>query len=662
MDANNDPTGNSTNDYVLYGVKLPRGGDAELTGEYIIDASAQPNPVTSEMAVTLSMNRDGSRIWRDITTRAAADNNRSVAIVLDSLVVSAPSVRGPIEGGNTEITGGFDIQEASDLAGILKVGSLPARTEIIQQSVVGPTLGEENIRSSIIALVIGFLIVLGFMMFYYGGGGIISIICLLLNLVFIFGALASYGTVLTLPGIAGIVLTIGMAVDANVIIFERIREELIVGKGLSTAIADGFKQSYSAIIDANVTTILVAIVLAYFGLGPIKGFAVVLIIGVLSSLFTAVLVGRLAIEWWLGRGKDKRMSFYTSASKGLFSNLNIDWMGKRKMAYILSGVLLAISLVSILTRGFDLSVDFRGGYSYVVEFAQPVNGEELRTDMDAAFPDASTTVKSVSTDNTFNIVTSYLIDEQVSEEVGAIDPADRVMRALYEGVVAATGDTGLAYEDFSSADAQGVTHVTTFSKVGPTIADDIFRSSLEAGIAALLLIFLYIGLRFSKWQYSAGAVAALFHDSIIVLGLFSLLHGIVPFNLEIDQAFIAAILTVIGYSINDTVIVFDRIREYLNQYTTGNKTEIINSAINSTVSRTIITSLTTIFVVAVLFFFGGDSIRGFAFSLMMGIIVGTYSSIFIATPIVHDLTGDMRATNRKKTSSSESFSKPLATR
>ncbi|RMF04230.1 MAG: SecD/SecF family protein translocase subunit, partial [Bacteroidetes bacterium] len=445
---------------------------------------------------------------------------------------------------------------ASDLASILQIGKLPATTQIIQESVVGPSLGADNIKRSLTALVIGFLIVIGFMIFYYGGGGVVSVIALLLNLLFIFGALASYGTVLTLPGFAGIILTIGMAVDANVIIFERIREELREGKSTMVAVADGFKNSYSAIIDANVTTILTAFVLAYFGLGPIKGFAVVLIIGVLSSLFTAVLVGRLMIESWLDR--KKAMSFSTSMSKNAFANLNIDWMSKRKIAYAISGTLIAISIVSFAVRGFELGVDFQGGYNYNIAFAEnvEVDVDKLRESLTEAFEGDTPTVKEVAGENTYNVVTDYLIN--AVEQAGEPKPAERVMAALHKGVTAATGIT-VSLDEFSNPEGIG-THVTSFSKVGPTIADDITRSAVYAAIFALLLIFLYIFLRFSKWQYSLGAVAALFHDTLIVLGIFSIFHGLLGFSMEIDQPFIAAILTVIGYSINDTVVVFDRIR------------------------------------------------------------------------------------------------------
>ncbi|MEM7573407.1 MAG: protein translocase subunit SecDF [Bacteroidota bacterium] len=647
-----EPVDGSTipnNAYNLVVIKKPANGEAPITGEAIVDARAEADQV-GEMGVGLTMNTEGAREWARWSQRASADNKRQIAILLDSQVVSAPSVNVPITDGRTRIDGNFNVQKANDFANILKVGRLPARLQIIQESVVGPSLGADNIRTSLVAMGVGVALLLLFMVFYYGGAGIVSILALLLNLIFIFAAMASLGTVLTLPGFAGVILTIGMAVDANVIIFERVREELRSGKKIGQAVVDGFANSYSAIIDANVTTFLVAMVLAYFGLGPIKGFAVVLMIGVVSSLFTAVLIGRMMIEYWLGRKKNANLSFWTNSTKNSFANVNIDWMGKRKITYAISGLLLLASLASIFTKGFDLSVDFKGGYSYTVEFDQDIEAEALRQALNDPFG-GTPTVKSVDADNTYSIVTDYLVD--VTEQVNGQEPQEVVLAALHQGVVAATGQNDLSLEVFGDSEAEGTTHVVSVSKVGPTIADDIRKSSYLAGGLALLLIFLYLLLRFDKWQYSAGAVAALFHDSIIVLGIFSIFSGILPINMELDQAFIAAILTVIGYSINDTVVVFDRIREYINAYTTGNKTEVINAAINSTVSRTVITSLTTLFVVSTLLFFGGASIRGFALALFVGIIVGTYSSIFIATPIVHDLSDEMKPKPVESTSSSK---------
>ncbi|WP_116126570.1 protein translocase subunit SecDF [Lewinella sp. IMCC34183] len=629
-----DADGTTADLYQLYQLNLPRGGEAPLTGEYVTRASSGPDP-DGQVAVNLSMNSEGSRIWARMTTEAANDGNRQVAIVLDSAVVSAPSVRGPITGGSTSITGDFTVQEGTDLANILQVGRLPARLEIIQESIVGPSLGESNIRSSITALVIGFGLVLAFMLFYYGGAGVVAIVALILNLVFIFGALASLGTVLTLPGIAGILLTIGMAVDANVIIYERVREELRAGKTVPNAVRDGFGNSYSAIIDANVTTIIVAAVLAYFGLGPIKGFAVVLIVGVLASLFTAVLVGRLMVDYWVE--KKGTMSFWTAGSKNLFADVNVDWLSYRKLAYGVSGALVLASLVAIFVRGFDLGVDFRGGYSYTVVLAEDVTAQDLRSALEGPLQ-GTPTIKSVDSDNTFNVTTNYLVDE-----TGLIDgrePQEIVLGALFEGVRTATGEGDLTVETFGDIEANSGSHIVSVSKVGPTIADDIKRSALWAGVVALLGIFLYLLLRFKGKRFSTGAVVALFHDTVITMGVFAACWGWIGFNMEVDQAFIAAILTVIGYSINDTVVVFDRIREYLNNHVSQDKKTMINNAVSSTISRTVMTSFTTILVVLVLFLFGGASIKGFAFALLVGIVVGTYSSIFIATPIVYDLTDE----------------------
>lgn len=639
--------------YELYGLRVDRSGEPPLTGEHVTTASAQPDPQTNKVAVSLKMDNTGARLWGNLTTEAYQDQNREIAIVLDDQVVSAPRVINPITSGDSQITGEFSIQEASDLANILQVGRLPARTQIIQESLVGPSLGQDNINKSITAMLVGIALLLAFMIVYYGGGGIVAILALLLNLFFVFGALASIGTVLTLPGVAGVILTIGMAVDANVIIFERIREELREGKSLMMAIGDGFKNSYSAIIDANVTTILTAMVLAYFGLGPIKGFAVVLIIGVLASLFTGVLVGRLMIDAWVKKGRS--ISFWTKSTENAFSNLKVDWMSKRKIAYMISGSIIVLGLISMVVRKFDLGVDFKGGYSYNITFDQSisVNSDQLRTALTPVFDGQTPTVKAVDTYNTYNVITEYLIG--ADEDIDGVTPADKVMEQLYTGIKTIAGDQ-LTLNNFKDADGTG-THVTSSTKVGPTIADDIKRSAFEAGIFALLLIFLYIFLRFSKWQYSLGAVAALFHDTLITLGIFSMFHGILPFSMEIDQAFIAAILTVIGYSINDTVIVFDRIREYLNNYAKQSKFATINAAINSTMSRTVITSLTTLFMVLVLFIFGGSSIKGFAFAILVGITVGTYSSIFIATPIMADLTGELEAKEKKGNDKKSSFSR-----
>ncbi|MBK8389959.1 MAG: protein translocase subunit SecD [Saprospiraceae bacterium] len=642
-----DPTTrNPTGQYELYAIKTqPNTDNAPIDGDVVTSAGQTQDQITGEPQVNLTMNAAGAKKWAELTGKAyngnAEGNRREIAIVLDEQVVTAPSVNtGAITGGSSVISGSFNVQEAIDLSNILEVGKLPAKTKIIQEAQVGPTLGKQNIQKSTLSLVLGFLLVLGFMIFYYAKGGVVSVLALLLNIILIFGTLSSFGTVLTLPGIAGIVLTIGMAVDANVIIFERIREELRAGKTMLQSISDGFTGSYSSIIDANVTTILTAIVLAYFGLGPIKGFAVVLIVGVISSMFTAVVVGKFFIDSYVKDG-ERKMSFWTGVSKESLANLNFDWVGKRKYAYMFSGILIAASLISIAVRGFELGVDFTGGYSYNVQLdgAADINSEKLRQGLKDVFGSVPV-VKQIDANNTFNIITSYNINDTGE---GA---DEKVSTKLYEGLKAITG-SNTTYEAFKNSSGSDTgSKIMSFSKVGPTIADDIKKSSFYAGMFALILIFIYIFIRFSKWQYSMGAIIALFHDTIITLGIFSMLYGWAGFSLEIDQAFIAAILTVIGYSINDTVIVFDRIREYFGLYPNKTKDEVINDAINQTFSRTTITSMTTLFVVLVLFLFGGSSIKGFAFAILVGILVGTYSSIFVATPIVRDLTDDISIQKR----------------
>lgn len=645
-------TGETTDNYQLYAIRKKRGSDtAPLEGDRVTDARTSTDPNTGEVVVSLEMDSRGARIWADMTTKASQDNNREIAILLDDEVVSAPSVRQPITGGSSQISGDFSLQEATDLSNILQIGKLPAKTRIIQESLVGPSLGQENIDRSLTSVSIAFILLLLFMVLYYVGGGLVSIIALFANLFFIIGGLASYGTVLTLPGIAGIVLTMGMAVDANVIIYERIREELRNGKTLGMAIRDGYQQSYSAIIDANVTTILTALVLAYFGLGPIKGFAVVLIIGILFTLFTAVLLTRLVIDYWIG--KDRQISFASGWSKNILANVNVNWIGLRKYGYLISGTLILAGMISFFVRGFELGVDMKGGYSYNIQFDQDqnVNIDQLRTELTKVF-DGAPVVKAVDTRNTFNVTTSYGVEDD-SE-----DAAGKVMQKLYEGVNAVVGGN-LDAESFKTPGGTG-THVISSNKVGATIAEDIKDSSFYSALFALLLIFLYLFIRFNKWQFSLGAVAALLHDVLATLSIFTLLHGILPFSMEIDQAFVAAILTVIGYSVNDTVIVFDRIREFMASYTGKAKEEVFNLAINNTLSRTLITSATTLLVVATLFLFGGASIKGFAFAMLFGILFGTYSSVFIASALVVDLTRE-REISGGNAEKKKGFSKHVAT-
>ncbi|MFN0015907.1 MAG: protein translocase subunit SecDF, partial [Saprospiraceae bacterium] len=613
--------------YQLFATKKFRNQEKpRLDGSVVTNASEQPDPNSGEVTVSLAMNNEGARIWADMTRLAYEGGNREIAIVLDDEVVSAPRVINPIEGGNSSIQGGFKLEEATDLSNILEVGKLPAGTRIVQESQIGPSLGADNINKSLIALILSVIVLCGFMIAYYSRGGIISVIALLANIFFIIGTLASMGTVLTLPGIAGIVLTLATAVDANVIIYERIREELRDGMSSAKAIATGFARALPAIIDANVTTLLTAFVLMYYGLGPIKGFGTVLTIGIFSSMFTAVLVGRYITEWWLDRGKDVSYSYPWSAN--WLVGASYDWMSKRKYAYIFSVIVSVISIGAFFTRGFELGVDFKGGYSFNVQFDQEVEIEKIRPALTEAFG-GNPIVKAVSTENTYNITTSYLIDDH------STDVINKVATKMHEGLTKAGITTD--FTNFINTEGSG-THITSSSQVSAIVADDIRDSSVKATIWSLLAIFLYLLVRFRRWQFSLGAVAALFHDVLITLGFFSLLHGIVPFSLEIDQAIIACILTVMGLSVNDTVIVFDRIREFINTYSGRPKEEVFNMAINTTLTRTLITSGTIVIVVLILLLFGGSAIRGFAFGMFVGILFGTYSSVFIASALVVDLT------------------------
>lgn len=632
-----NPIGDSRQ-FQLFAARTKGKKSAPLEGDKVTDAGAATLPNGAGIVVELSMNAKGAQIWRQMT-EDAAPTKRQVAIVLDQKVYSAPAVQGVIPNGRTQISGNFSPQEAEDLASILKVGKLPARLEIIQLARVGPTLGDATISAGLWSLAIGFILVLVFMLLYYGGAGLVSILALFLNLFFIVGALASLGTVLTLPGIAGIVLTIGMAVDANVIIYERVREELRAGKDLVTSIRQGFGQSYSAIIDANVTTIITAIVLFSFGMGPIKGFAAVLIIGVTCSLFAAVLVGRLIFSYWVEDNR-KQISFWTSPFQSAFSKLSFDFVSKRKVAYVISSIIIIAGLSSIFVRGFELGVDFEGGRSYTVNLHQSVETTDLAKELADEFEKAP-----VVKDFTMSGIEQVKITTSFMQKSSDKDADAKVMAKLYEGLTAYTG-WDISQEEFEKGkvqeDGTRRDYLTSVTKVGPSIADDIRSAAFLASTIALIFIFLYIFLRFRRWQYSLGAVAALFHDVLVVVGLFSLLHGVLPFSLEIDQSFIAAILTVIGYSINDTVVVFDRVREYMDEYVRRPFKEVVNIAVNSTIGRTIVTSLTTLLVVLILFLFGGDSIRGFAFALLIGIFVGTYSSVFIATSVVVDTTSEQK--------------------
>ena len=606
----------------LYALKANRENQPELSGAVIVDARQSYSP-TGQPTVSMQMNASGAKVWEEMTGRAFSQGSQ-IAIVLDDSVYSAPGVTtGPIAGGNSEISGSFTLNEAIDLANVLRAGKLPASAEIVQADVVGPSLGAEAIDSGSKSFIIALILVLIWMMFYYGKAGIFSDVALLLNILLIFGILAGLGAVLTLPGIAGIVLTVGIAVDANVLIYERVREELTKGKGQKEAIKDGFSNALSSILDANITTGLTALILFVFGTGPIKGFATTLLIGIITSLFTAIFITRLLIDWYVNKGG--KLDFSTSVTKGLFRNININFLNKRKMAYVISGTIIIAGLASLFTTGLDEGIDFVGGRTYTVRFAQDMNTEEVKAAVVATFGSAE--VKTIGSANQLKISTKYKIDEN-STEVDA-----EVQSKLYESLGSFLPD-GLSYEDFSNSENNiGLMY---FGKVSPTIADDIKKSSVWAILGSLIVVFLYILLRFKKWQFSLGAVAAVFHDVLIVLGVFSITWKFMPFSMEIDQAFIAAILTVIGYSLNDTVVVFDRIREFLNEHTSWEFDKTVNSALNSTLSRTLNTSLTTLVVLLAMFLFGADSLRGLLFALIVGVIIGTYSSVFIATPVMHD--------------------------
>lgn len=627
----------------LYAIKGNRDGRPELSGAVITDAR-QDYDQLSRPAVSMQMNSKGAKIWEEMTKRAY-ETQGYIAIVLDNIVYSAPSVNtGPISGGNSQISGSFSLTEAVDLANVLRAGKLPASAEIVQADEVGPSLGQEAIDSGMKSFMIALAFVLLWMIFYYGRSGIFADIALLVNILLIFGVLASLGAVLTLPGIAGIVLTIGISVDANVLIFERIREELAKGKSQKESVKDGFANALSSILDANITTGLTALILFVFGTGPIKGFATTLIIGILTSLFTAIFITRMLVDWYVNRGG--KLDFATGLTKNLFKDLNIDFLRKRKIGYIASGLFILASLGSLLTTGLDPGIDFVGGRTYQVRFDQPVSVEEVTGDLNAVFGSAE--VKTIGGPNQLKISTKYKIDENSTEA------DEEVQSKLFEAIQKYL-PAGITYDEFQKGSGEAKIGKMMSSKVSPTIADDIKQSSIWAILGSLAVVFLYILIRFKKWQFSLGAVAAVFHDVLIVLGIYSLTWRFMPFSMEIDQTFIAAILTVIGYSLNDTVVVFDRIREFLNEHTGWEFKKTINASINSTVSRTINTSLTTLVVLLAMFLFGADSLKDLLFALIVGVIVGTYSSVFIATPLMYDTakTGDAAESLKKKVKEEE---------
>lgn len=608
-----------------------RENTAALFGDVIVDARQDYNQ-NGTVEVSMTMNNTGAKVWRNLTR----DNvGRQVAIVLDGYVYSAPNVNDEIPNGRSSISGNFSVEEAQDLGNVLKAGKLPAPARIVQEEIVGPSLGKESINAGLFSFIIAFLLVLLYMQLYYARAGLVANIALLTNVFFLIGVLASIGAVLTLPGIAGIVLTLGMAVDANVIIYERIREEIRAGKGLKLAVHDGFQHAYSAIIDGNVTTIITGIVLYIFGSGPIQGFATTLIIGILTSLFSAIFISRLIFEYMLN--KNMTISFGNKYTINAFTNINIDFIGIRKKLYIVSGVVILIGMISLATKGLNYGVDFSGGRSYIVRFDQEVKTNDVRDALGKQFGDAPE-VKTFGGSDQVKITTKYLVDDK-SEKADSL-----VETKLFAGLQSFY-KVPVSAKDFSTSNE--TIGIMNSQKVDPAISDDIKRSSVYALFFALLAIFLYIAVRFRKWQYGLGGVVSLTHDALITISMYSIFYGILPFNLEADQAFIAAILTIIGYSINDSVIIFDRIREWVGLYPKRDLHTNMNGGMNSTLGRTFNTSATTLVTLLAILIFGGDVIRGFIFALFIGIVVGTYSSIFNATPVAYDFIM-MQQRNREK--------------
>ncbi|CEN35059.1 protein translocase subunit SecDF [Capnocytophaga cynodegmi] len=606
----------------MYALKSNRDNVAALTGNVITDA-AQTYDVRNQPAVSMQMDGKGARIWESLTDKAFKEQG-NIAIVLDDIVYSAPGVtNGAITGGRSEITGTFTLNEAIDLANVLRAGKLPAGADIVQSEVVGPSLGQEAIDSGMNSFLIAAIIIFAWMIFYYGRAGIYADIALVFNILLVFGVLASINAVLTLPGIAGIVLTIGMAIDANVLIFERIKEELDKGKGVSQAVSDGFGNALSSILDANITTGLTALILLAFGSGPIQGFATTLLIGIATTLFTAIFITRLLIDYSVE--KKHNLTFSTNLTKNILKNVNIDFIKKRKVGYIISAVAILVSIISLSTKGLNQGIDFVGGRTYQIRFEHPVVPAEISKELQPLIGNVE--VKTFGSANQIKIATKY----KVEEESTAVD--NEIQELLYKGLQKFLPQ-GYSYEDFVGASAESSLGIVQSMKVGPTIAEDIKSNAVWSVLGALVVIAFYILIRFRRWQFSLGTVVPSAHDVILVLGVFSLTYSFMPFNMEIDQAFIAAILTVVGYSLNDTVIIYDRIREYMHE---PNWTkEKINTALNSTLSRTLNTSLTTLAVLVTIFIFGGETLRGFMFAMIVGVVVGTYSSIFIAAPMLYD--------------------------
>ena len=617
-------TSRSFTGHTLMAIQIPTSGEPKINGEDVVNAS-QSFGNDSKPSVALSFNSNVADVWAKWTEQKVG---KVIAIVLDDQVFSSPVIRQKITGGNTEISGGFEtIEEAQDLANILKAGSLPVRAKISDEAIVGPSLGEENINSGLWSFLFAFLLVLFYMIFYYKRAGWVANIALIANVFFIIGTLASLGAALTLPGIAGLVLTIGMSVDANVLIYERIREELKNGKGIKLAIQDGYKHAYSAIIDANVTSLLTAVVLAYFGSGPIQGFATTLIIGVFTSLFSAIFITRLIFSYFLDTKRD--VQFSRKITENLFTGTAIEFLKKRKIFYVFSALIVGFGIFSLSTKGLDKSVEFTGGRMYRVEFGKKIDKSQVKDAiakncLDDNGNQVQPEVKTVNNAYNLEITTKY--DKKNSEVDASIENA---FNELGYKLDSNPNDNVVGASEYS---------IKSSRSVGSQISDELIKGSFLAVIFSLFIIFIYIAYRFRKWQFGLGALIAMFHDVLVVLGLFSIFYNIVPFSMEIDQAFIAAILTVVGYSINDTVVVFDRIREYSVLHKKSSAIQVVDKALNSTLSRTINTSLSTFLVLLTIFIFGGESIKGFAFALMVGVVVGTYSSLFIASPLVVDLS------------------------
>ena len=600
-----------------------RDGQAPLDGGAVTDARVQYGNNGSP-EVSMSMNAEGANTW----ARMTKDNiGRQIAIVLDGMVYSYPTVQSEISGGSSQITGDFTVEESEDLANVLKSGKLPAPATIIQEQVVGPSLGAESINAGLISFVIAFVLVLLYMLFFYQGAGLVADIALLVNVLFLFGTLVSFGAVLTLPGIAGLVLTLGMAVDANVIIYERVKEELRAGKGLGKAIHDGYANAYSAIIDGQITTLLTGIVLFAFGSGPVQGFATTLIIGIITSILTSVFITRIIFDDRLAKGKN--ITFDNNLTRNFLQNTKFDFIGKKKIAYIVSGTVVVLCLVSMFTKGFTYGVDFTGGRTYVVRFDADVTAEDVRAAALAEF-DGAVEVKQFGGDSQMKITTQYLVEDE------STDADAQVETKLYNALKGFFANE-LTFAEFTST-LENPNGIISSDKVGPTIANDITRNAIIAVILSLLVIFAYIAVRFNGWTWGLGGVTGLAHTAVIVIGFFSIFSGILPFSLDVDQTFIAAILTIIGYAINDTVVIFDRIREYKELHPKADFRQNVNEALNSTLSRTMNTSLTTLVTMLAIAIFGGEVIRGLAVALIVGIVVGTYASIFIATPIMYDVT------------------------